>query len=201
MSDVMFFGVLEMPMDMAMADPVSRLQFYERAQEAVARIRRVEAELAALQAPAIPAGWPKYTMAMGRSAERYLYQTNRFAHAMPDKFHWEECFNAMLAAAPTPAPGDGWLPIESAPKDGSWIFVGNESGAWIAAYEPIYTSGYRPKNPWASKMLNHDGLRQIQRGPACRQSGNHSPHRQKRTRSHERHSSQFAYHQGVSRHR
>ena len=43
MSDVMFFGVLRMPYEMAMDSEISRYQFWKRAQEAVDRIERLEA--------------------------------------------------------------------------------------------------------------------------------------------------------------
>lgn len=54
-------------------------------------------------------------------------------------------------------PLSGWMPIDSAPKDGTYILVCNHDAgvSWIAAYVPVFTSGYRPENPWASKMLNH----------------------------------------------
>jgi hypothetical protein len=39
----MFFGVLEMPYELAMSDELSRRQFYSRVQEAVARLRELEA--------------------------------------------------------------------------------------------------------------------------------------------------------------
>jgi hypothetical protein len=42
MSDVMLFGVLRMPYELAMADEVSRFQFYDRAQEAAQRIEDYE---------------------------------------------------------------------------------------------------------------------------------------------------------------
>ena len=45
MSDVMLFGVLNMPYDLAMADDLSRVQFYGRAREAAARIEALEAAL------------------------------------------------------------------------------------------------------------------------------------------------------------
>ena len=53
-----------------------------------------------------------------------------------------------------------WQPIETAPKDGSWLLVSNaeKDGAWIARYYEFYPSGYKPDNPWFSLMLNHDGL-------------------------------------------
>lgn len=53
----------------------------------------------------------------------------------------------------------GWQPIETAPKDGTAVLVANKNGAWIAKYEPVYQSGYRPENPWFSLMLNHDHVR------------------------------------------
>ena len=50
MSDIMLFAVLEMPYDMAMSNELSRIQFYERVQQAVERIHQQEEELAAKQA-------------------------------------------------------------------------------------------------------------------------------------------------------
>jgi hypothetical protein len=49
-----------------------------------------------------------------------------------------------------------WQPIETAPKDGTPVVVTNpeSGGIWIAKYQPVYTSGYRPDNPWFSLMLN-----------------------------------------------
>lgn len=52
MSDVMLYGVLRMPYDMAMRSAISRRQFYDRAQEAADRIEQLEAELARLRAEA-----------------------------------------------------------------------------------------------------------------------------------------------------
>ena len=51
-----------------------------------------------------------------------------------------------------------WQPIESAPRDGSYILVCNSHGSWIAKYQHFYPSGYRPSSPWASMMLNHDHI-------------------------------------------
>jgi len=45
MSDVMFFGVLEMPYEMAMSDEMSRLQFYGRVRQAIDRLKKAEADL------------------------------------------------------------------------------------------------------------------------------------------------------------
>lgn len=55
-----------------------------------------------------------------------------------------------------------WQPIETAPRDGRVILLGNQHGAWFGRYCDRYSSGYRPKNPWESLMLNHEymgGLR------------------------------------------
>lgn len=49
-----------------------------------------------------------------------------------------------------------WLPIESAPKDGTRILLGNKYATWEAEYRPLYSSGYRPDNPWLNMMLNMD---------------------------------------------
>lgn len=50
MSDLMLFGVLRMPYDLAMADEISQGQFYQRAQQAADRIEALETELAATKA-------------------------------------------------------------------------------------------------------------------------------------------------------
>ena len=44
MSDVMLFGVLRMPYEMAMGDELSRRQFWDRAQQAADEITRLRAE-------------------------------------------------------------------------------------------------------------------------------------------------------------
>ena len=43
MSDLMLFGVLRMPQDLAMADEFSRHQFYDRAQQAADRLEHLQA--------------------------------------------------------------------------------------------------------------------------------------------------------------
>lgn len=50
-----------------------------------------------------------------------------------------------------------WQPIETAPRDGSYFLAcnGGSGASWVAHYKPVYTSGYRPENPWPSVMLNH----------------------------------------------
>lgn len=45
MSDVMFYGILRMPYEMAMNDEMSRFQFYQTVQQAVDRVDALEKEL------------------------------------------------------------------------------------------------------------------------------------------------------------
>lgn len=63
-----------------------------------------------------------------------------------------------FAAALEAAREDGWRPIETAPKDGARVMLGNEHGAWVADWRPVYQSGYRPDTPWHSAMLNCDHI-------------------------------------------
>lgn len=58
MSDVMLYGVLRMPYEMAMGDELSRWQFWQRAQEAADRLEAAEARNTA--SPAAPAGQQKF---------------------------------------------------------------------------------------------------------------------------------------------
>jgi hypothetical protein len=53
MSDVMLFGVLKMPYEMAMADELSRRQFYERVQELVARVESQDDPKPSAQGPEV----------------------------------------------------------------------------------------------------------------------------------------------------
>lgn len=47
-----------------------------------------------------------------------------------------------------------WQPIETAPKDGSMIVLGNEFIVWMGKYMRVYPSGYVPACPWTFDMLN-----------------------------------------------
>lgn len=63
-----------------------------------------------------------------------------------------ERMDAELAAAKKE---NEWQPIETAPKDGSYVLVTSGGKPWIARFHPVYQSGYRPQDPWQSMMLNH----------------------------------------------
>jgi len=52
MGDVMLYGVLRMPFDMAMSGYLSQRQFYDRVQEAARRLEAAEARLAEIDAAA-----------------------------------------------------------------------------------------------------------------------------------------------------
>ena len=54
MGDVMLYGVLRMPFDMAMSGYLSQRQFYDRVQEAARRLEAAEARLAEIDSAAPP---------------------------------------------------------------------------------------------------------------------------------------------------
>jgi hypothetical protein len=65
---------------------------------------------------------------------------------------------ALYTTPPQRKPMTEWQPIETAPKDGTYILLGSTDGAWVASYKPVYQSGYRPEDPWHSMMLNHEHM-------------------------------------------
>ena len=54
MSDVMLFGVLQMPYEMAMQDDLARHQYWQRGQQAADTITRLTAEVERLRAALMP---------------------------------------------------------------------------------------------------------------------------------------------------
>jgi hypothetical protein len=58
---------------------------------------------------------------------------------------------------------DKWEPIDTAPKDGRYLMVGNEDGVWVACFTPTFQSGFQPGNPWISLMLNHRHIEKVKR--------------------------------------
>lgn len=59
-----------------------------------------------------------------------------------------------------------WQPVETAPKDGSYLLVSNGQGVWVARFKSVYQSGWKPPSPWQSMMLNHDHI------PSAKRNGN-----------------------------
>ena len=90
------------------------------------------------------------TMADDQAAAE-IDSTSRAIAAWNTRAHSAEIAGALRDA-------ERWQPIESAPRDGSYILVCNSHGSWIAKYQHFYPSGYRPSSPWASMMLNHDHI-------------------------------------------
>ena len=64
MSDVMLFGVLRMPYELAMSSDLSRLQFWQRAQQAADEIERLRAAIAAPP-------WPLLRLDFVKSESRF----------------------------------------------------------------------------------------------------------------------------------
>jgi hypothetical protein len=79
-----------------------------------------------------------------------------------------DAMEALVSAVQTEAYAEGrkdereesarWQPIETAPKDGTYILVASASGPWVAHWAPVAVSGYRFEQPWRSVMLNHDHI-------------------------------------------
>jgi len=80
-----------------------------------------------------PDGWvlvpiePDEAMVVAGIAER---------HGQPVPEAWSlataNIYRAMLAAAPPPPAGEGWRPIETAPRDGTWVDILTASSGRIA---------------------------------------------------------------------
>ena len=95
-----------------------------------------------------PVAW-RWTWKTSRDQDGYCY-----THTYPSQPKLMDIEALYTHPAPVPA----WQPIETAPKDGTRIVVANKCGSWIAEYRPVYQSGFKPRNPWQSMMLNHDHM-------------------------------------------
>ena len=65
-------------------------------------------------------------------------------------------YGTKLFTFPPAAQVSEWQPIETAPKDGTRVILGNKYGVWMGEFCDTYQSGYKPQNPWQSVLLNHD---------------------------------------------
>ena len=84
MSDLMLYGVLRMPYEMAMEGELSRQQFYDRVQEAARRLQAAEARLAEIDAT-MPSLVPvadrlphKATMVLATDGDNYALAYQRY---------------------------------------------------------------------------------------------------------------------------
>jgi hypothetical protein len=109
MSDLMFYGVLEMPYEMAMSDEISRIHFYGRAQQAADRLQAAEREVAELRAALASQGVavPAVRDLIFRSRTANLLHLIEFYPniAKSDEAQARKAIsdlNRMLAAAPQP---------------------------------------------------------------------------------------------------
>lgn len=69
-----------------------------------------------------------------------------------------EAFDAGRRTALAASGVGAWQSIENAPKDGTYIMLGNAAGSWIGMYQDTFQSGWKPENKWQSMMLNTDHM-------------------------------------------
>lgn len=155
MSDLMLYGVLKMPHEMAMASELSRLQYWQRAQEAADRLEKAEAELERLRAQE-PVAWhddewdcaytaveldggtaegltPLYRAAPPAQPAQRLTEWDRIAIILKANQETRDLgltpghlnWAAHIARVIESAIVPQWQPIETAPQDGREILMTN----------------------------------------------------------------------------
>lgn len=120
--------------------------------------------------PSLAAGSPAQLFSIGQAiatqakaavqVEPVAWQSGKWTDLITlskaDADLWEQDGDLVTPLYATPQQAaPGWQPIETAPKDGTLLVVANAEGTWLAKYQDVYQSGFKPSNPWASMLLNH----------------------------------------------
>ena len=128
---------------------------------AVREIERLTAGRHELQAAGThPAPCARHCEATAYEIEirRLRHDIERHVGIATEAIQEAEQLRAELAASREREARMLWQPIETAPRDGSYVLVSNGHGVWVARFKSVYQSGWKPPSPWQSMMLNHDHI-------------------------------------------